>query len=289
MKKFLSIVAILFMVACNTDDYTNSWSRSFEDDFTTTNTTTGDSYVDNAVITVEITDTSKPFLNITIEGIKFVPMMPDVNFVLSNVPFKIYPSDNAADPLYRAWIFNEEAVVPTVGGISREEYTMLNFEGSISNYGFVVDFDVNFGGTLYHASFGEIAALQTWEAAFEATAAVIINPGENSTVSEDRFNISFKQENLSVQVVDITLEGLRFVEQMPEITMEFKNVAFSYSEDASQRLFNVASVIPTVGGEAMPQYTITNLTGSVSKGAVLLDCELAAMNAHISVSGSTKK
>ena len=289
MKKNLFIAAVLFMAACSTDDYTNSWTRPFVGDMTTTNTVSGDEYVDNAVLTVEITDTSKPYFNLTIEGIKFVPMMPDVNFVISNIPFKIYPSDNASDPLYRSWIFNQEAVVPTVGGVAREEYTMLNFKGSISNYGIVLDFDVNFGGVLYHASFGEIEALQSWETAFEATASVIVNPGEGSTVTEDKFNIKFKQENLSVQVVDITLEGLRFVEQMPEITMEFKNVAFSYSEDASQRLFNVASVIPTVGGEAMPQYTITNLTGSVSKSAVLLDCDLAVMNAHISVSGSTKK
>ena len=178
--------------------------------------------------------------------------------------------------------------MPTVGGVAREEYTMLNFEGSISNYGIVLDFDVNFGGVLYHASFGKIEALQSWETAFEATASVIVNPGEGSTVTEDKFNITFKQENLSVQVVDITLEGLRFVEQMPEITMEFKNVAFSYSDDGSQRLFNVATITPTVDGQAM-EYTITNLTGNVSKGAVLLDCDITAMNAHISVAGTTAK
>ncbi len=216
-------------------------------------------------------------------------MMPDVNFLISAVPFKLYASDDTNDPLYGSWVFNESAVVPTVGGVSREEYTMLNFKGSISDYGYVIDFDVNFGGTLYHASFGKLDAVQTWEASFTATATVVMNPGENSMVQEDEFTISFAQANLSKQVVDITLAGLKFVEQMPEITMEFKNVPFSYSEDGAQRLFNVATITPTVGGEAVAEYTISDFTGSVSKSSVMLDCDIAMMNAHVSVAGSTKK
>ena len=70
--------------------------------------------------------------------------------------------------------------------------------------------------------------------------------------------------------------------------MQLKNVPFSYSEDGAQRLFNVASIIPSVGGEQMAQYTISNLTGSVSKSAVVLDCDITTMNAHVSVAGSSK-
>ena len=166
---------------------------------------------------------------------------------------------------------------------------MHNFKGSISDYGYVVEFDVNFGGSIYHASFGKIEVVQTWDATFDATAIVVLNPGENSTYSEDEFKISFAQANLSKQVVDITLEGLRFVEQMPEITMQLRNVPFSYSDDGAQRLFNVAAVIPTVGGEEMAQYTISNLTGSVSKSSISLNCDITAMNARVTVSGSSKK
>ena len=289
MKKILSIAAAILMVACTAETQTNTWSKSIEGNMVTVNTLTGSEYVDNAIVTVEMADITKPYFDLKIEGIKFVPMMPDVNFLISAVPFKLYASDDTNDPLYGSWVFNESAVVPTVGGVSREEYTMLNFKGSISDYGYVIDFDVNFGGTLYHASFGKLDAVQTWEASFTATATVVMNPGENSMVQEDEFTISFAQANLSKQVVDITLAGLKFVEQMPEITMEFKNVPFSYSEDGAQRLFNVATITPTVGGEAVAEYTISDFTGSVSKSSVMLDCDIAIMNAHVSVAGSTKK
>lgn len=289
MKKIILIAAALFAaIACNTDQNTNSWSKSIDGNMITVNTSTGVEYTDNATVTVEMKDITKPYFNLLIEGVKFVPMMPDVNFLISDIQFTIYPSDDTNDPLYGSWVFNQSSVVPTVGGVPREEYTMLNFKGSISDYGYVVEFDVNFGGSLYHASFGKIDVVQTWEAAYDAVATVVINPGENSTYSEDEFTISFAQANLSKQVVDITLAGIRFVEVMPEVTVVLKNVPFSYSDDGSQRLFNVATITPTVDGQAM-EYTITNLTGNVSKGAVLLDCDITAMNAHISVAGTTAK
>lgn len=290
MKKIILIAtALIAAIACNTDQNTNSWSKSIDGNMITVNTSTGVEYTDNATVTVEMKDITKPYFNLSIEGVKFVPMMPDVNFLISDVPFKIYASDDVNDPLYGSWVFNQSAVIPTVGGVAREEYTMHNFKGSISDYGYVVEFDVNFGGSIYHASFGKIEVVQTWDATFDATAIVVLNPGENSTYSEDEFKISFAQANLSKQVVDITLEGLRFVEQMPEITMQLRNVPFSYSDDGAQRLFNVAAVIPTVGGEEMAQYTISNLTGSVSKSSISLNCDITAMNARVTVSGSSKK
>lgn len=290
MKKFILIAAALIAaIACNTDQNTNSWSKSIDGNMITVNTSTGVEYTDNATVTVEMKDITKPYFNLSIEGVKFVPMMPDVNFLISDVPFKIYASDDVNDPLYGSWVFNQSAVIPTVGGVAREEYTMHNFKGSISDYGYVVEFDVNFGGSIYHASFGKIEVVQTWDATFDATAIVVLNPGDNSTYSEDEFKISFAQANLSKQVVDITLEGLRFVEQMPEITMQLRNVPFSYSDDGAQRQFNVAAVIPTVGGEEMAQYTISNLTGSVSKSSISLNCDITAMNARVTVSGSSKK
>lgn len=290
MKKIILIAAALIAaIACNTDQNTNSWSKSIDGNMITVNTSTGVEYTDNATVTVEMKDITKPYFNLSIEGVKFVPMMPDVNFLISDVPFKIYASDDVNDPLYGSWVFNQSAVIPTVGGVAREEYTMHNFKGSISDYGYVVEFDVNFGGSIYHASFGKIEVVQTWDATFDATAIVVLNPGENSTYSEDEFKISFAQANLSKQVVDITLEGLRFVEQMPEITMQLRNVPFSYSDDGAQRQFNVAAVIPTVGGEEMAQYTISNLTGSVSKSSISLNCDITAMNARVTVSGSSKK
>ena len=96
------------------------------------------------------------------------------------------------------------------------------------------------------------------------------------------------QENLSKQIVDITFKDLRFVPQMPEVTITLKAVPFSYSEDGSQRLFNVATITPYVGEEEYKQFVLTSFTGSVSKSELILDCDIASMNAHASISGTSK-
>jgi hypothetical protein len=253
----------------------------------TVNTETGVAYTDNASVTVEVKDITKPYINLLIEGVKFVPMMPDVNFLVSDIQFKLYPSNDTNDPLYGSWIFNEKSVVPTVGGVPREEYTMLNFVGSISDNGVVVDFDVNFGGAIYHATFGKNDALQSWEAEYKATADVVLNPGTEGAISStDETLVSFAQANLSKQVVNITFKDFRFVAMMPEITFTLKDVPFSFSEDGTQRLFNVASIVPTIGEEKFDQYTMTNFTGSVTNNNVMLSCDIAAMNARVTLTGS---
>ena len=288
MKKIILIAAALFAaIACSTDQNTNSWSKSIDGNMITVNTSTGVEYTDNATVTVEMKDITKPYFNLSIEGVKFVPMMPDVNFLVSDIQFKLYPSNDTNDPLYGSWTFNEKSVVPTVGGVPREEYTMLNFVGSISDNGVVVDFDVNFGGAIYHATFGKNDALQSWEAEYKATADVVLNPGTEGAISStDETLVSFAQANLSKQVVNITFKDFRFVAMMPEITFTLKDVPFSFSEDGTQRLFNVASIVPTIGEEKFDQYTMTNFTGSVTNNNVMLSCDIAAMNARVTLTGS---
>lgn len=290
MKKFIFMaIALLMATACEPErDQKDSWSKSIADNMVTVNTVSGVEYTDNATVVVEIKDITKPYVNLTIEGVKFVPMMPDVNFTLSDVPFTIYASDDTNDPLYGSWTFNESSIVPSVGGVSREEYTMHNFKGNISDYGVVLEFDVNFGGVIYHAVFGKNQALQSWDADFKANATVVINPGESASTSTDELTVSFVQENLSKQIVDITFKDLRFVPQMPEVTITLKAVPFSYSEDGSQRLFNVATITPYVGEEEYKQFVLTSFTGSVSKSELILDCDIASMNAHASISGTSK-
>lgn len=292
MKKLIFMaVALLMATACmDLENKNNSWSRTISGDMVTTNTESGVAYTDNASVTVEVKDITKPYINLLIEGVKFVPMMPDVNFLVSDIQFKLYPSNDTNDPLYGSWIFNEKSVVPTVGGVPREEYTMLNLIGSISDNGVVVDFDVNFGGVVYHATFGRNDALQTWEAEYDATADVVINPGaEGAMTSTDQTLVSFAQGNLSKQVVNITFKDFRFVAMMPEITFTLTDVPFSYSEDGTQRLFNVASIVPTIGDQKFEQYTMTNFTGSVTNNAVMLNCDIASMNARVTLTGMINK
>lgn len=289
MKKLIfAAVSLLMVTACmDSESNSNSWSRTISGDMITLNTETNVSYTDNASVTVEVKDITKPYINLLIEGVKFVPMMPDVNFLVSDIQFKLCPSNDTNDPLYGSWIFNEKSVVPTVGGVPREEYTMLNFVGSISDNGVVVDFDVNFGGAIYHATFGKNDAVQTWEAEYKATADVVLNPGtEGAMTSTDETLVSFAQANLSKQVANITFKDFRFVAMMPEITFTLKDVPFSFSEDGTQRLFNVASIVPAIGDEKFDQYTMTNFTGTVTNNNVMLSCDIAAMNARVTLTGT---
>lgn len=288
MKKLLIIATVLLVaVACSAnDERNNSWSKGVVGDVVTTNVESGKAYTDNATVIVEMKDITKPYINLSIEGIKFVAMMPDVNFLVSNIPFKLYASNDKNDPLYGSWIINEKSVIPTVGGVAREEYTMHNFIGSISDYGVVLDFDVNFGGVVYHATFGKNDALQTWEAAYTTSAIVTLNPGDSSTSYSDDITLLISQANLSKQVANITFKDFRFVAQMPEITMTLTDVPFVFSEDGTQRLFNVASIVPKVGGEQYPQYTMSNITGSATNNSLLLNFDIESMNAKVILSGN---
>ena len=70
MKKFILIAAALFAaIACNTDQNTNSWSKSIDGNMITVNTSTGVEYTDNATVTVEMKDITKPYFNLSIEGL----------------------------------------------------------------------------------------------------------------------------------------------------------------------------------------------------------------------------
>ena len=288
MKKLLILATVLLAaVSCSLNDkYSNSWSKTFDGDVVTTNVESGAAYTDNASVVVEMKDITKPYINLSIEGIKFVAMMPDVNFLLSNVPFKLYASNDKNDPLYGSWTINEKSIVPTVGGVAREEYTMHNFIGSISDYGVVLDFDVNFGGVIYHATFGKNDALQTWEATYTSAAIVTLNPGDSSTSYSDDITLIISQANFSKQVANITFKDFRFVPQMPEITMTLTDVPFVFSDDGTQRMFNVASIVPKVGGEQYPQYTMSNITGSATNNSVMLNFDIESMNARVILSGN---
>ena len=75
---------------------------------------------------------------------------------------------------------------------------------------------------------------------------------------------------------------------MPEITFTLADVPFSFSEDGTQRMFNVATIVPTIGEQKYEQYTMTNFTGTVSNNSVMLSCDIASMNARVTLTGSIK-
>ncbi len=158
LKMLVALVAIVVTVSCMDESEGNTtWQKRFDGVMTTTNTDSGEAYEDKASVIIYQGDITEPYMNITIEGVRFVPMMPDVDFLIENVQFSLSPTDDPNDPLYHAWVFNAESVVPKVGNVPREEYTMYNFQGNLTDNAVRIDFDVNFRGVIYHASFGDKA------------------------------------------------------------------------------------------------------------------------------------
>ena len=155
MKKILLIAAALFAaVGCMKDDGPNQkWERTLDAVAVTVNTTTDVKFEDQIEVRIIQDDVTKSSLSFELKGIQFVPMMPSVNFMLVNLPFKLYDhKGDTTDPLYNSWVFNEAQVVPQVGGVERTDYTMHNVKGNFSDTGLKLEFDVNFAGAVYHAT-----------------------------------------------------------------------------------------------------------------------------------------
>lgn len=271
MKKILLLCAVLLAaVSCDNEwGSTSSWTKAFEDDMVTTGGVNTTPYKDPAVVTIVCNDVTQPVLNLSIEGARFVQGMPDVNFVLENLSFRLYDNGgDVNDPLTGAWMISYTSVVPKVGGIEREEYKMYNFRATITNK-IVMEFDVDFGGARYHAEFAkedlEEEEIPTWSVSHNLdveTAAEGVEPFDDEAV------VKFLQADLETNKFDITVEGVQFVAQMPvSITFTLKGVAFTeieHNEWGKVKKFEVDSIVPYVDGEPNEQYTFTNVSGMVS-------------------------
>ena len=155
IKLMIAVFAAFATTACMDEKAGNdsTWTKAYEGVMTTTNQETSVSSTDNATITIYQGSMFKNFIDITISDVRFVPMMPDVEFIIKDMNFELAKVDDKNDPLYGTWAFNKAEVVPTSGGIPREEYTMRNFRGNISDEWIRLEFDVNVMGAVYHASF----------------------------------------------------------------------------------------------------------------------------------------
>ena len=75
MKKIIfALLALVAVVACTPGDEkpTDSWSKSIEDNMVTVNTVTSAEYTDNATVTIEMKDITKPYVTLKIEGGVFI-------------------------------------------------------------------------------------------------------------------------------------------------------------------------------------------------------------------------
>lgn len=166
MKKVIvAALALLTVVGClKTNDPEHTWQRTLEAVASTENTSSGIKFDDQIEVTIIQNNVTAKVLSFELRDIQFVPMMPSVNFMLVDVPFTLYDhKDDVTDPLFNSWVFNVEKVIPQVGGVERTDYAMHNFKGNFSDTGLKLEFDVNFGGAVYHATIDTSAKLENEE------------------------------------------------------------------------------------------------------------------------------
>ena len=106
MKNIIRIVVALFAIfattACMDEKAGNdaTWTKAYEGVMTTTNQETQVSSTDNATVTIYQGSMFKNFVDITISDVRFVPMMPDVEFIIKDINFELAKVDDQNDPLY---------------------------------------------------------------------------------------------------------------------------------------------------------------------------------------------
>ena len=68
---------------------------------------------------------------------------------------------------------------------------------------------------------------------------------------------------------DLHMDGTRFVEAMPMLDMEVLNLANQHVKPAEHFLHEAESVVPSIMGNPLPRYTLTNFRCEVTNWEVL--------------------
>ncbi|MBQ7856252.1 MAG: membrane lipoprotein lipid attachment site-containing protein [Alistipes sp.] len=270
MKKILlALSTMLILASCDNFGPEQSWTKAFTDKLITTSDASATPYEAEATVTLNSPDIAEPMLNIAIEGARFIDGMPSVNFLLENLTFTMYDNNgDVNDPLTGAWVINYASVVPKIGGVLREDHTLLNFRATITSE-IVLEFDVNYRGVIFHVTFGKHSLEE------EETMWVAQHSLDVTTVSaalgtfDDEADVAFVQSDRSVNKFDIKFADVQFAAMMPkQISFTFEEVAFTeveHNEWGMVKSFEVASIVPLIDGEPNEQYTFTNVKGIVSE------------------------
>lgn len=274
MKKILfAIVALLITTSCDNlfpSGSEHSWTKYV---YGTMVTTGGMNALlpceEETTVILASPDITEPVVNITIEGVRFVPMMPEASFLLEGLTYKLYDNNgDNTDPLTGAWVITRASIVPKIGGIEREDWKLLNFRATITNT-IVLEFDVDYYGDRYHASFGKLASEEVWEASHNLD---VRTASEALGAFDDEASVTFVQSDLNTRKFDITVEDIQFAAQMPKsITFCLKDVSFveiNHNEWGKVKSFNVPSIVPLINDEPNEAYTFTDVRGIVSNDHV---------------------
>lgn len=155
MKKILLILIALLSFASCMKDGGVSWSKTMYGDFTSRDTsdpTKNYSYEDQICV-MEMATQWEALVCFTFNGLKFTAGGKQLSLYLKDVPFLLYHSDDKDDPLYNAWVFDEEKIIPLVNNVPAEEYTLSHFKGVYTDTSCKLEFDINIDSTKYHSVF----------------------------------------------------------------------------------------------------------------------------------------
>ena len=134
MKRLLflmSTLVLLFATSCLGDSGNGgSSSATYSGTLTVTDSQSGEvSYSTNeSSITISIPNMFEAKLDIVFNGVKFDNMMPALNVTVEGLAFKNTISEDETSINY---VFNEEGIVPTVGGIKYEKYKIGVIKGAV--------------------------------------------------------------------------------------------------------------------------------------------------------------
>ena len=126
-----------------------SSSAQFKGTWTATNTdsNTVTFQKENVTIDVVIPDVTKSSMNITFNGVAFVPQMPEIAMTVSDIAFT---TTIAEDGKSQNFVFEQEGVVPTVGNTPYENYKIKVFRGEIGKQ---VNIELELESITYTATF----------------------------------------------------------------------------------------------------------------------------------------
>lgn len=232
-----------------------------------------DPYECNASASVKVSGTGTLAVDITMEGMKFSSAMPmAITFVARGIEGTLSEED-------RKYHFSSSTVVPEIGGVPTEQFTMSNFAGVFDEYNFKLEFDITISSVDYHVLY-DTTIPPSYSYYGESTTT------SSSTVpfqSEASAKIELNSLG-SPFTVDVTMEGMKFSSSMPmAITFRVKNVNCVISEEDKKSHFSLSSVVPEIGGIPSESYTMRNFKGVFDDAGYTLefDFTMSSVEYHV--------
>ena len=125
----------------------------------------------------------------------------------------------------------------------------------------------------------ERKAYITVQSFYAAKKVTIIQPGRDALIVRRGESVVYSDNDVAWQFSDTQLDngkqyhldmvGTRFMEAMPMLDMEVYNMVNQHSNPTQHFLYEAESVIPSIKGNPMPNYTLTNFRCEVEDWAVL--------------------